>query len=107
MKKNKVEKQNNIEVSTIKRFLEEELNWEWNEEIYDEKIEQYRKCFSDDFSKAAKIRFQLSKKDNSTYYFAIINVSENSFNYKFAMKQNDLSIEWQDFLAQKENTKSI
>lgn len=104
-KTKKIIKEENYTIKDIKEFLKKELNWNWNEEIYDRKIEQQRKAVSSDFFNPVMIAFKMG--DKNLNYHAKINVSEDMFRYVLAMKEEDVSKQWQNFLAQKENTKTL
>ncbi|MBO5954802.1 MAG: hypothetical protein J6Q13_02390 [Clostridia bacterium] len=92
-------------ITDIKEFLKNQLNWDWNEEVFDRKIEQRRKAVSSDFVESVMIAFKIGDKDLN--YHAKIKVSDDMFKYVLAMKAADLSQQWQNFLAEKENNLNV
>lgn len=100
--KKQTKQQERYTIADIKEFLKNELNWNWNEEVFDRKIEQYRKAVASDFTETVMITFKIG--DKNLNYHARINVVENMFKYILAMKEEDVSKQWQNFLAQKEKT---
>ena len=110
MKKQQTKQQENYTIADIKEFLKNQLNLKWDGEVYDSKIEQYRTAFIGDLG-CASIRFQQinAEKDavSQTLYYARISVDNSKFKYTFAMQETDLSKQWQNFLAQKENNLNV
>ena len=104
-KTKKIIKEENFTIKDIKEFLKSELNWDWNEEVFDRKIEQKRKAVSSDFDETAMIAFKIG--DQNLTYHAKVNVSEYMFRYVLAMKEEDVSKQWKNFIAQKENAKTL